>query len=187
MAFINKENPTTIKVELRDLKEILDDVVYADEADIKVAEKNGNYTIELKRFWSDRIAHKIDEHNQKLALNKTIEAKVKGEVVIAKKKDSQLLLSESEGDDNGQSNGEIKISKHGLELIEMVAIDSSNSKGKWHSDTEIKIDKNGYMVLNGDKTNIFWDGTISIQQKPLRLKIRNIAGDETVIAISTSS
>lgn len=182
LEFINKENPTTIKVELRDLKEILDDVVCEDEVDFKVTEKKGQYTVELKRFHSDRIAQKIDEYNQKIALNKTIVAKVKGEEDVSKKKEDQLFLAE-EGEKK-PSNGEIKISKHGLELIEMIALDCTNNKGKWHSDAEIKIDKNGYMIVNGDKTDVFWDGTIIVSKKPLRLKIRNIAGDESVVGVN---
>ena len=46
--------------------------------------------------------------------------------------------------------------------------------------SEIKIDKNGYVIVDGNKTKEFWDGYIRSKKKPLRLKIRNICGDETV-------
>ncbi|NLB76932.1 MAG: hypothetical protein GX799_10795, partial [Crenarchaeota archaeon] len=43
-----------------------------------------------------------------------------------------------------------------------------------------KIDKLGYISVNGQKTKVFWNGKISAGKKPLRLKIRNISGDETI-------
>ena len=43
-----------------------------------------------------------------------------------------------------------------------------------------QIDKNGYVIVDGNKTKEFWDGYIRSTKKPLRLKIRNICGDETV-------
>ena len=73
----------------------------------------------------------------------------------------------------------IEVSDDGLELIEYLSLDCSNTQGEWHSDSEIKIDKNGYVIRNGEKTKEFWDGTIYGEKKPLRLKIRNICGDET--------
>ena len=64
-----------------------------------------------------------------------------------------------------------------------LSLDCTASEGAWHSDSEIKIDRLGYVILNGQKTRDFWDGTIRSDVKPLRLKIRNICGDETVWAI----
>lgn len=52
--------------------------------------------------------------------------------------------------------------------------------GCWKSDSEIKIDKNGFVIFNEDKTIDFWNGKIHCTQKPLRLNIRNICGDETI-------
>ena len=66
------------------------------------------------------------------------------------------------------------------ELIEFLSVDCTASEGEWHSDSEIKIDKLGYVIRNGNKTKEFWDGCIRVDQQPLRLKIRNICGDETV-------
>ncbi|MFK5976340.1 MAG: site-specific DNA-methyltransferase [Sulfurovum sp.] len=77
----------------------------------------------------------------------------------------------------------ISISDDGLELIEYISLDCTNDIGVWHSDSEIKIDKNGFISINGKKTKDFWEGKISSNIKPKRLKIRNIAGDEIVMCI----
>ena len=74
----------------------------------------------------------------------------------------------------------IIISDNGLELIEFISVDCTSSEGEWHSDSEVKIDKLGYVVRNGVKTKEFWDCCITSDEKPLRIKIRNICGDETV-------
>ena len=74
----------------------------------------------------------------------------------------------------------IEISEEGLELIEFLSLDCTAAEGAWHSDSEIKIDKLGYVIRNGNKTKASWDGCIRADQQPLRLKIRNICGDETV-------
>lgn len=73
----------------------------------------------------------------------------------------------------------IEISEEGLELIEYLSVDCTTAEGEWHSDGEIKIDKLGYVIRNGVKTKEFWDGTVRSDKRPLRLKIRNICGDET--------
>jgi superfamily II DNA or RNA helicase len=49
--------------------------------------------------------------------------------------------------------------------------------------SEIKIDKLGYVIHNGTKTKAFWDGAVRSDKRPLRLKIRNICGDETEWAV----
>ena len=72
----------------------------------------------------------------------------------------------------------IEISDTGLELIEYLSLDCTAAQGEWYSDSEIKIDKNGFVIRNGEKTKDFWDGTIRSEGKPLRLKIRNFCGDE---------
>ncbi len=77
----------------------------------------------------------------------------------------------------------IQIGKNGLELVEYLSLDCTSDSGVWHSDSEVKIDKHGFVSLDGVKTKKFWDGKISSSKKPIRLKIRNIAGDETVIVI----
>jgi len=65
----------------------------------------------------------------------------------------------------------------------MISLDCTNETGIWQSAQEIKIDKLGYITKNGTKTKDFWNGTIESDKKPLRLKIRNISGDETIIQI----
>ena len=79
----------------------------------------------------------------------------------------------------------VEMRKEGLETIEWVSLDctNANKQAPWHSNAEIKIDKLGYVNRNGVKTQDFWDATIKCDQKPLRMKIQNICGDETVIEI----
>lgn len=77
----------------------------------------------------------------------------------------------------------IEISRDGLELIEYLSLDCTNSDGIWKSDSEVKIDKNGFVSIDGVKTKEFWNGKISSNTKPKRLKVRNIAGDETIIKV----
>lgn len=135
-----------------DLKSILDDVVIGDYAEFHAEEIAGGYAVAIDKFMSDRVLSKIAEFNQKAFLNSS-----------AKK-----------------SYKPIEISEEGLELIEFLSLDCTATGGEWHSDSEIKIDKNGYVIVDGNKTKEFWDGYIRSTKKPLRLKIRNICGDETV-------
>lgn len=153
--FIKDDDSTLVEIELRDLKEILDDVVINDYVEYDFEESNGTNTIIFNKFVSDRVNQKIDEFNQKSLANSS-----------EKKPYNPIVISDE-----------------GLELIELISVDCTASDGEWHSDSEIKIDKNGYVILNGAKTKQFWDGTISSAKKPLRLKIRNICGDESEIEI----
>lgn len=153
--FIKDDDSTLVEIELRDLKEILDDVVINDYVEYDCKESNGNYTLTFNKFVSDRINQKIDEFNQKAFANSS------------EKKPYKPIV----------------ISDESLELIELISVDCSEPDGEWHSDSEIKIDKNGFVILNGTKTKQFWDGKITCDKKPLRLKIRNICGDESVIKI----
>lgn len=187
LKFIDEYNNTDVKIVLRDLKEILDEVVINDIIEYEVKENE----IEITKFISDRLMQKIDEYNQKKGLNG--------------KRAEQLTISENgdeENDENGDTengnNGDnepeektkkkkfvpIEISDNGLELIEMISLDCTNSDGIWQIDFEIKIDKNGYLAINGKKSKDFWNGKISYEKKPLRMKVRNIAGDETILNFS---
>lgn len=152
--FINDDDSTTVEIELRDLKTVLHDVVINDFAEYHIEEVHDNDSNEFKviidKFISDRVLNKILEFNNKNMLN-------------SKKKFKPVEVSED-----------------GLELIEFLSLDCTVTNDKWHSDSEIKIDKNGYVILNGTKTKNFWDGSISCERKPLRLKIRNICGDESI-------
>ena len=80
----------------------------------------------------------------------------------------------------------IELSDDGLELIEWLSLDCTNSQGPWQADAEVKIDKYGYITLNGQKTKAFWDGSIAFERPPLRLKLRTIAGDETLVSLSAT-
>ena len=158
--FIKDNNDTVIEIELRDLKELLDNVILQDDVEYTVSEDPSKmvdiFTVAITRFYSDRVSHKINEFNQKAMAN-------------SKKK----FVS-------------IELSLEGLEAIEMVSLDCTTAEenAPWHSDSEIKIEKDSTVTINGRKTSNFWDGTIHTDTKPLRMKIRNICGDETIIALT---
>ena len=155
-SFIAADDSTTVEIELRDLKSVLGDVVVEDYVDYTVKECTedlfGGYITVINSFASDRVMSKITDFNQEAFASAT-----------GTKKYKPIVVSEDE-----------------LELIEFISVDTTSSDGEWHSDSEIKIDRNGFVILNGNKTKDFWDGTIRSSAKPLRLKIRNICGDETV-------
>ena len=154
--FIAEDDSTTVEIELRDLKAILDDVIIGDHVEFRCEENTdtllGGYAITIDKFISDRVMSKITEFNHKAALNSS------------EKKPYKPII----------------ISDEGLELIEFISVDCTSAEGEWHSDSEIKIDKLGYVVRNGVKTKEFWDCRITSNNKPLRIKISNICGDETV-------
>ena len=157
--FIAEDDSTTVEIELRDLKTILDDVIIGDYAEFH-SEKNaetllGGYALTIDKFVSDRVLSKITEFNRKAMLNSS-----------EKKPYKPIIVSDD-----------------GLELIEFISVDCTSADGEWHSDSEIKIDKLGYVIKNGSKTKEFWNGKISCEKQPLRLKIRNICGDETIWAV----
>lgn len=153
--FVKADKSTLAKIEFRDLKELLDEIVIEDTADFEVSEVQEElipeYKLAIKSFMSDRVMRHINAYNQKCELNS-----------------------------KGKKFKPIIISEEGLELIEWLSVDCTATEGEWHSDSEIKIDKLGFVIKNGIKTKDFWDGAIKSETKPLRLKIRNICGDETV-------
>lgn len=159
--FIAEDDSTTVEIELRDLKTILDDVIIGDYAEFHCEEDAetllGGYILTIDKFVSDRVLSKIAEFNRKAMLNSS-----------EKKPYKPIIVSDD-----------------GLELIEFISVDCTSSEGEWHSDSEIKIDKLGYVIKNGTKTKEFWDGKISCEKKPLRLKIRNICGDETIWKVNS--
>jgi adenine-specific DNA-methyltransferase len=67
----------------------------------------------------------------------------------------------------------------------MVSLDCTTDEqtAPWHSDAEIKIERNSFVTHNGVKSTEFWDGKIHSDEKPLRMKIRNICGDETILTL----
>ena len=174
--FIDEYNTTGIKIALRDLKSVLDDVVINDEIVYTMIESKTGFEIEIESFISDRLIQKIDTYNHKKALNNA----------RAKLTDEALDSGDDTDEDNGRKKKDfipISFSKNGLELIELISLDCTNIEGIWKSDVELKIDKNGHVILNGNKTKEFWNAKITSEKKPLRMKIRNIAGDESTISI----
>ena len=160
--FTKEQNDTLIKIELRDLKNILDNVVVEDEAafEVKQVQPEGQvfklWQVYIERFFSDRVSRKINEYN------------LKGQ--------EQALKGNKE-------YVPITISEEGLETIEFLSLDCTATEGAWHSDAEILINRLGYVRKNGIDTKEFWDGAITSEDKPLRLKIRNICGDETIYSL----
>lgn len=160
--FIADDKSTLVEIELRDLKVVLDDVVVADHAEYTIRQateevcgqqvETGGYVVEITKFMSDRVSQKIIDYNAKCHAN-----------------------------DKKGTFKPIDISEDGLELIEYVSIDCTATEGVWHSDAEVKIDRNSFVILNGTKTKRFWDAKVPCPNKPLRLKVRNICGDETII------
>ena len=165
--FIKEQGSPLIVIELRDLKQVLDNVIAEDHAEWKLSEESselfGSWKVEIKQFQSDRVHRKIDEINQKNQLQ-VLQQKTKG-----KEKTFVPIL----------------ISDEGLETVEWISLDCSTVEKyvPWHSDSEIKIEKMGYVIKNGVKTTEYWDACIYCERKPLRMKIRNICGDETVFVL----
>lgn len=154
--FIKDNNATEIEVELKDLKNLLHEIVIEDIVEFNTTKTKEGYETEITKFISDRLIQKINEFNQKGNL--------------------QSLTK-------GKKFEPISISEEGLELIELISLDCENSEGQWHSSTEVKIDKLGYVIKDGVKSKEFWNGKIISDKKPLRVKVRNISGDETIKTI----
>lgn len=148
-----------IEVEFLDIKIVLDNLVAQDEAELELSEVTNdvvnNWKVEVVSFFSDRVKRKIDEFNMKSSFN-------------------------------GKSNAPlVSLSDTGLETIEWIGVDSQTDDltAPWHSDNEIRIENDCKISLNGQKTSEYWDGCIYSYDKPKRVKIRNICGDESVFAI----
>lgn len=165
--FIREQGNPLVTIELRDLKQVLDNVIFEDLAEWEVSEESNGlfngWKVEIKQFQSDRVRQKIYEINQKNQLQ-VLQQKAKG-----KEKTFTPIL----------------VSDEGLETIEWISLDCTTAEkdAPWHSDCEIKIDKVGYVIKNGVKTTEYWDACIRCDHQPLRMKIRNICGDETVFVI----
>lgn len=174
--FIRDYNDTGIAIELRDLKVVLGEVVTDDQAEYSCSKDRDGllevWKVEIDRFLSDRVRGRIDAYNQK----------GKAGALVKEKADDE------ESDEKPKKKFKpIRISEDGLELVEALSLDCTSDKGLWHSDSEVKIDKLGYVIRNGVKTKEFWDGAITSEKQPKRLKIRNICGDETIFAIDQNA
>lgn len=124
--FIKEQNDTLIEVELRDLKNVLDNVVVEDDAEFEVKEVQPEgdafkvWQVRINRFFSDRVNKKIADFN------------LKGQQQALKGKKTFTPITLSEG---------------GLETIEFLSLDCTSPEfsAPWHSAAEILIDKLGYV------------------------------------------
>lgn len=158
--YIHTHNTSGIDIEFRDLKIVLDNIVAQDEAELEVNEvQDGLMTkweVNVISFVSDRVNRKIDDFNAKAAFN------------------------------NSDNSREICLSESGLEAIEWISVDctTADPKAPWNSTQEIRIETDSYISINGTKTRNFWDGKITSEDRPLRVKIRNICGDESIFVLN---
>lgn len=143
--FIKEQNNTLIEVELRDLKNVLDDVVVEDDADFDLQQIQPEskvfkvWQVCINRFFSDRVNSKIKDFNSK----------------------GQLQSEKSKKPFNP-----ITLSEEGLETIEFLSLDcaSADTASPWHSDSEVLIDRLGYVRKNGKDTKELWNGTIESEK-----------------------
>jgi len=166
--FTASENYFPIEIEFQDLKPLLDNFIMADDARWTMAEVNEGvfsvWQVTIDSFHCDRVLKKIDEYNLKTQ--------------------EQMALA-TEDEKKKKTFTPMAISDEGLECIEWISLDctSAEEQDEWHSDVELKIEADSRMRYNnGEKSQNYWDGTIRTldERKPLRMKIRNICGDETI-------
>lgn len=158
--FIKEQNThTLIDIELRPLSEVLDEVIDEDYIEYELKQNGKIYELSITHFISDRVQNKIKAYNEKKAAQ-------------AIKKSKTFVP--------------ISVSENGLECIEYISLDCKNADKNtvWESSSEIKITKNSFIIKNGVKTKELWNGKITANKKPLRLKVRNICGDESVIILN---
>lgn len=156
-AILNSDGQT-IEIEFRHVSEVVDDSYHPDDFKYTIDEKNQK--VSITKFRSQYLYKKITGEN------------------IFKFENGQGIIDFEANPHNG---GKITVSDNSLEWIESVSLDCTNSDGIWQSDMEIKIHpKTSFVISNGIKTKEFWDGTIDFTTKPLRIKVRSIAGDEVI-------
>lgn len=158
--FIKEQNThTLIDIELRPLSEVLDEVIDEDYIEYELKQNGKIYELSITHFISDRVQNKIKAYNEKKAAQ-------------AIKKSKTFVP--------------ISVSENGLECIEYISLDCKNADKNtvWESSSEIKITKNSFIIKNGVKTKELWNSKITANKKPLRLKVRNICGDESVIILN---
>ena len=169
--FTNTENYFPIEIEFQDLKPMLDSFIMADDARWTLSKVNDDifkaWQISIDNFHCDRVLKKIEEYNLKT---------------------QEQILQATEDEKKKKPFIPIKVSDEGLECIEWISLDctSAEEQDEWHSDMELKIETDSHVRYNnGEKSQDYWDGTIRTldERKPLRMKIRNICGDETVFVL----
>lgn len=158
--FINANNMTGVLIEFRDLKAVLSLTFEDDYLEYEVVDEEAGLFAQkqlvIKKFISDRLINKINEFNDK-AIAQSITDPLKAKT--------------------------IKLSEEGLEGIELISVDCTATDGEWHADAELKVEKDNTITLNGAKTKDYWDGKVPLETDPLRIKVRNILGDETIIKV----
>ena len=159
-----------ISVELRDLKQLLDEYVLEDDADfsepVQVVCEDSMFPVwqvRLSSFHSDRVCRMLDAFNERRYAQ-------------------ALKRAEKEG--TAQQYAPVCMSENQLEAIEWVSLDCTEAEATapWHSDAEVKIEPDCTVRLNGGlKNKMLWDGIIQTldDRCPRRMRIRNICGDET--------
>lgn len=166
--FTASENYFPIEIEFQDLKPLLDNFIMADDARWTMTEANEGvfnvWQVTIESFHCDRVLKKIEEYNLKTQ--------------------EQMALA-TEDEKKKKTFTPMSISDEGLECIEWISLDctSAEEPDEWHSDVELKMEADSRVRYNnGEKSQNYWDGTIRTldERKPLRMKIRNICGDETI-------
>jgi adenine-specific DNA-methyltransferase len=169
--FTDTENYFPIEIEFQDLKPLLDNFIMADDARWTLAETSNNmfkvWQVTIDIFHCDRVLKKINEYNLKT---------------------QEQMIQATDDEKKNKTFTPMSISTEGLECIEWISLDctSANEQDEWHSDIELKIEQDSHVRYNnGDKSQNYWDGTICTldERKPLRMKIRNICGDETIYVL----
>ena len=166
--FTALENYFPIEIEFQDLKPLLDNFIMADDARWTMEEVNEGvfsvWQVTIDSFHCDRVLKKIDEYNLKT---------------------QEQMAQATEDEKKKKTFTPMTISDEGLECIEWISLDctSAEEQDEWHSDVELKIEADSRVRYNnGEKSQNYWDGTVRTldERKPLRMKIRNICGDETI-------
>ena len=166
--FTASENYFPIEIEFQDLKPLLDNFIMADDARWTMEEVNEGvfsvWQVTIDSFHCDRVLKKIDEYNLKT---------------------QEQMAQATEDEKKKKTFTPMTISDEGLECIEWISLDctSAEEQDEWHSDVELKIEADSRVRYNnGEKSQNYWDGTVRTldERKPLRMKIRNICGDETI-------
>jgi len=167
-TWLLENNPSGIAVELRDLKPLLGDVVLSDDAQARVEPPSADqphHRVVVERYHSDYLARKLSEVVSKKALQPSALASKAG------KARSDALP--------------VGLSQDGLECIEWLSIDCVALDGPWHSSVEAKIDAKNRLILNGVRQTGRWDGSLLCADAPKRLRLRNVAGDELTIDLTS--
>ena len=159
-AEVNSENTrSTVAVEFVDLKPFLEQAILQDDADWELTEDTEGllkgWRLRLNAFRSDRLVKRVEEENGPAALQPS----AKGRRAIA-------------------------LSDEGLEGVEWVGVDT-HAEGPWQSAAEVRIEPSGVVTRNGAKTKDRWDATLFCEgpDRPKRLRIRSVLGDETTFAL----